>query len=225
MCRLRNIAMRDYQESVTTGQTDGQTDRQTPDKFILMLANILIWSYCIKVVHFILISFFKTCFHHCESLYNKYFYRAMYDWLQYFCGESKGWTLLTWFNQTSGVTDVTPNDRPKSVRNRCVSVWWHFLCCQRCFLNFSVGVGAFVIGLSQVSSFFLLCAVMLRRRQKKTKQTTKQTNIVCHNSSDKTYSNIWQTALSRTPVSLLLIDSRRHITSMSWTIWLHQNGN
>ena len=29
MCHLRNIAMRDYQESVTTGQTDGQTDRQT----------------------------------------------------------------------------------------------------------------------------------------------------------------------------------------------------
>ena len=31
MCRLRNIAMRDYQESVTTGQTDTHkhTDRQT----------------------------------------------------------------------------------------------------------------------------------------------------------------------------------------------------
>ena len=28
MCRLRNIAMRDYQESVTTGQTDGQTYRR-----------------------------------------------------------------------------------------------------------------------------------------------------------------------------------------------------
>ena len=26
MCRLQNIAMRDYQESVTTGQTDTQTD-------------------------------------------------------------------------------------------------------------------------------------------------------------------------------------------------------
>ena len=25
MCRLRNIAMRNYQESVTTGQTDAQT--------------------------------------------------------------------------------------------------------------------------------------------------------------------------------------------------------
>ena len=29
MCRLRNIAMRDYEENVTTGQTHGQTDGQT----------------------------------------------------------------------------------------------------------------------------------------------------------------------------------------------------
>ena len=29
MCRLQNIALPDYQESVTTGQTHGQTDRQT----------------------------------------------------------------------------------------------------------------------------------------------------------------------------------------------------
>ena len=40
MCRLRNIAMCDYQESMTTGQTHGQTDtqtdRQTPDKVIPM---------------------------------------------------------------------------------------------------------------------------------------------------------------------------------------------
>ena len=28
MCRLRNKAMRDYQESMTTGQTHRQTDRQ-----------------------------------------------------------------------------------------------------------------------------------------------------------------------------------------------------
>ena len=32
MCRLRNIANRDYQESVTTGQTE----RQTPNKVIPM---------------------------------------------------------------------------------------------------------------------------------------------------------------------------------------------
>ena len=36
MCRLRNIAMCDYKESVTTGQTDTRTDRQTPDKVIPM---------------------------------------------------------------------------------------------------------------------------------------------------------------------------------------------
>ena len=29
MCHLQNIAMQDYQESVTTGQTDGQTYIQT----------------------------------------------------------------------------------------------------------------------------------------------------------------------------------------------------
>ena len=31
MCRLRNIAMRDYQESVTTRQTDRQTDARQSD--------------------------------------------------------------------------------------------------------------------------------------------------------------------------------------------------
>ena len=36
MCRLRNIAMRDYQESVTTGQTHTRAERQTPDKAIPM---------------------------------------------------------------------------------------------------------------------------------------------------------------------------------------------
>ena len=36
MCRLRTIAMRDYQESVTIGQTDTRTHRQTPDKVIPM---------------------------------------------------------------------------------------------------------------------------------------------------------------------------------------------
>ena len=36
VCRLLNIAMIDYQESVTTGQIDGQTDRQTQDKMILI---------------------------------------------------------------------------------------------------------------------------------------------------------------------------------------------
>ena len=34
MCRLRNIAMCDYQESVTTRQTDGQTDAGQSDPYV-----------------------------------------------------------------------------------------------------------------------------------------------------------------------------------------------
>ena len=53
------------------------------------------------------------------------------------------------------MTVVTPTDRPKSVRNRCViEVWWLFLCCHVAFWIFSVFVGACVIGLSQISSCF-----------------------------------------------------------------------
>ena len=49
---------------------------------------------------------------------------------------------------------VTPADRPKSVRNRCViEVFGGVFVLSHCFLDFSVGVGAFVIGLSQISFF------------------------------------------------------------------------
>ena len=34
MCRLRNITMHDYQESVTTGQMDGQTDTGKNDPYV-----------------------------------------------------------------------------------------------------------------------------------------------------------------------------------------------
>ena len=50
---------------------------------------------------------------------------------------------------------VNPTDRPKLVRNRCViEVFGCVFVLSRCFLNFSVGVGAFVIGLIQISFFF-----------------------------------------------------------------------
>ena len=46
-------------------------------------------------------------------------------------------------------------DRPKSVRNCCVSEVFGGVCVlSRCFLDFSVGVGAFVIGLSLISLLF-----------------------------------------------------------------------
>ena len=50
---------------------------------------------------------------------------------------------------------VIPAYRPKSLRNRCViEVFGGVFVLSHCFLDFSVGVGAFVIGLSQISSFF-----------------------------------------------------------------------
>ena len=59
------------------------------------------------------------------------------------------------FNHTGWVTAVTPTDRPKSVRNSCViKVFGGVFMLSRCFLDFSVGVGVFVTGLSQISSFF-----------------------------------------------------------------------
>ena len=51
---------------------------------------------------------------------------------------------------------ATPTDRPKSVHNRCViEVFEGVFVMSRCVLDFSVGVaiGAFVIRLSQISSF------------------------------------------------------------------------
>ena len=36
MCRLRNIAMHDYQGSVTTGQTHRQTDAGKTDPYVLL---------------------------------------------------------------------------------------------------------------------------------------------------------------------------------------------
>ena len=51
---------------------------------------------------------------------------------------------------------VTPADRPKSVRNRCViEVFGGVLCVVTLLFGFSVGEMASVIGLSQISSFSL----------------------------------------------------------------------
>ena len=58
---------------------------------------------------------------------------------------------------------VTLTDRPKSVRNRCViEVFGAVFVLSRCFLDFSVGVGTFVIGLSQISSFYPLSFLNLK---------------------------------------------------------------
>ena len=58
-------------------------------------------------------------------------------------------------NYNSWLAVVTPPDRPKSVRSRCViGLFVALSMLSLCPFDISVGVGAFVIGLSQISSFF-----------------------------------------------------------------------
>ena len=60
-------------------------------------------------------------------------------------------------NHTSWVALVTPTDRPKSVRNCClIERFCGVVCVVTCPFDISVGVGAFVIGLGQISSFLSL---------------------------------------------------------------------
>ena len=69
-------------------------------------------------------------------------------------GSGKVWPV-TQVNHTSWVAVVTPTDRPKSVRNRCViELFVALFVLSLCPFDISVGVWAFVIGLSQISSFF-----------------------------------------------------------------------
>ena len=72
-----------------------------------------------------------------------------------FCGLWEGWDPVNRFNHTSWVAIVTPTDRPKLVRNHCViEGFGSVFVLSRCFLNFAVGVGAFVIGLKMATSHF-----------------------------------------------------------------------
>ena len=57
-------------------------------------------------------------------------------------------------NHTSWVAVATPTDRPKSVRNRClIEVFEGDFVLSHCFLDFSVSVWAFVIGLNLLFLF------------------------------------------------------------------------
>ena len=80
-------------------------------------------------------------------------------WLHSFCGLWEGWNPEYRFHPTSWVDVATPIEQPKSLRNRCViDIFGSAFCFElsRCFLNFSMGVLAFVKGLSRIVSFFLL---------------------------------------------------------------------
>ena len=57
---------------------------------------------------------------------------------------------------------VTPTDRPKSVRKRSVIEVFGGVFVVTLLFGFSVGVGAFVIGLSQIFSYFIFVYLKLQ---------------------------------------------------------------
>ena len=74
MCRLRYIAMRDYQESLTTGQTHRQTDAQTDAEQSDPYVPLCFAGDTIMLVHFVFLKifnfYFKVNFCHCHRLYS-----------------------------------------------------------------------------------------------------------------------------------------------------------
>ena len=67
----------------------------------------------------------------------------------------ESWDPVNRFNHTSLVAILTPTDRSMSVPYQFViEVFGGVFVLSFSFLDFSVGAGAFVIGLSQISSFF-----------------------------------------------------------------------
>ena len=75
-------------------------------------------------------------------------------WFYSFCCKWEGWDPVNRSNNTSWVALVTPTDRPKSEIIVKSKFWWRFYVVKLLFEFFSVGVGVFVIGLSQMPSFF-----------------------------------------------------------------------
>ena len=76
-------------------------------------------------------------------------------WMFFFSKKGQIFELQLSLTTPVWLTAVTPTDRPKSVRNCCVIEVFGgvFVCCYDA-LDFSVGIRAFVLGLSQISSFF-----------------------------------------------------------------------
>ena len=76
---------------------------------------------CFMCVDFYYLSALDGCWFvvHIRRLIYKFLNVTVFFWLHGCCGEWKGWAVNQ-VNHTSWVAVVTPTDRPKSVRNRCV---------------------------------------------------------------------------------------------------------
>ena len=80
-------------------------------------------------------------------------FKCVSFWLHGCCREWEGGPVNQ-ISHNNWLAVVTPTDRPKSVRNCClIELFFGVVCVVTCLFDISVGVGAFVIGLGQISSF------------------------------------------------------------------------
>ena len=86
-------------------------------------------------------------------------FKCMSFWLHSFCRYWEGWDPVNRFNYTSkvAIAIVTPTDRPKSVRNRCViqGFWWRF-CVVMLIFGFFCGCRGFCHKTESDLFFFVL---------------------------------------------------------------------
>ena len=117
--------------------------------------------YYIYHVHFTCIDFYDlSAWGGC--LFVVYIRRFIYKFLNVchfdytaVAGSGKGWPVNKVYH-TSWVAVGTKTDRPKSVRNSCVIEFFvELIVLSLCPFDISFGVGAFVIGLSQIFPFSL----------------------------------------------------------------------
>ena len=129
--------------------------------YIYLLYHI--YHLCITCIDFYDLSAWSGCW------FDVYIRRFIYKILNVYpfdytavAGSGKIGTVNQ-VNHTSWVAVVTPTDRPKSVRNRClIDFFVALFVLSLCPFDISVGVGAFVTGLSQISSSFCLWSIFMR---------------------------------------------------------------
>ena len=119
--------------------------------YIFWYIIFITYTVCVSILWPLRLGWLLVC-----CLYKEVYlqiFKCVSFWLYGCCGEWEGLARKP-VNHTSWMAVVTPTDRPKSVRNRCVIELFCGVVLPLCPFDISAGVVAFVIGLSQISSSF-----------------------------------------------------------------------
>ena len=121
--------------------------------YIFLICNI--YYLCCTCIDFYDLSAWGGCWF--VAYIRRFIYKCVSFWLHRCCGEWEGWARkpvshIGWVP----VAVVTPTNPPRSVRMSCViELFMALFVLSLCHFDISDGVGAFVIILSHISSFFI----------------------------------------------------------------------